>query len=248
MSSVDPKSLCNLARIDTSNDSDWSDLEGSLGSSHYSQRRSNKHDIEVIPSTPNGGYLADDEVASLREMDSLVAPSSTESIEEPFASLVISITNLEGTTHQAAEEWETTLQDTATTTSSTTDAFETHSNTTGATNNTTSVAANNNKTSSLKKNHTVSKPSIRPRVSAFDKENLTTQIPLRRCIGHRRVSFNNLPSPKDIEDMQEQGVEMSFTTATSTTTTRKSTIKQPRPKKKWTHRRPKVLNATTAFR
>lgn len=241
MSSVNPNSLCNLARIDTSNDSDWSDLEGSLGSSH-SQRRSNKHTIEVIPSTPNGGYLADDEVASLREMDSLVVPSSTESIEEPFASLVISITNLEGTT-QTAEEWETTLQDT--TTNSTTKAFDTHCNITDTTNSNTSVAINNKKkkkTAGLK-NLTASKPNIRPRVSAFDKENLAP-IPLRHCIGHRRVSFNNLPSPKDLEDMQEQGVEMSYTT---TRTSKKST-KQTRPKKKWSHRRPKLLNATTGFR
>lgn len=255
-------SLCNLARIDTSND--WSDLE-SLGSLHSPSRahlisshtKRNKS-IEVIPSTPNGGYLSNDEdVTSLRELDSIMVPSSTESettidIDEPFASFVISVTNLddEGTQTQ---EWETTLLDDNKTTmtgvaSQTKHPCESSSERHSTIKTNTASRGQTIHTSSNNKNTTTAalKPVIRPRqpaVSALDKENNTT-IPLRRTSGHRRVGFNSLPSPRDLE---EHGVEMSYTTKEATQNT-KQQQRANQKKHAWTHRRNKVLNATTGFR
>jgi len=255
--SEDSPSLCNLARIDTSND--WSDMEslGSHSGPHLlSQRKSRS--IEVIPSTPSGesqSFFSDDAVASLREMDSLVEPSSAESEDpDPFGSFVISVTNLdlEGT---QTDEWETTLHsNNNNTTTAGTAPSKPHApeDRPSIQDNKTNVVPpkvpTQNKTQ--RDANTSLKPIIRPRlpiVSAFDKENNlvgsshNNRIPLRRSTGHRRVSFNSLPSPKDLE---AEGVEMSFTTAR----VNKEQQKKKRTKKKWSHRRPKVLNATTAFR
>lgn len=271
-----------LARIDTSND--WSDIE-SLESHHSgphllaSGGKKRRHSIGVIPSTPNGGagYLSDDGhstsgvVTSLRELDSIL-PSSTESEEfaekddavdgdgdEPFASFVISVTNLDLKGTQT-DEWETTLvpgtfshADSSTTLAEDKPKSQTSSVEmtnqyvpTLPTRTNESTNTNNNSSSS---NKASLKPIIRPRkpaVSAFDQENNTasllgsSHIPLVRS--HRRVSFNSLPSPKEVH---EQGVEMSFTPFAKET-------KQARTRKKkkhgWSHRRPKALNATTNFR
>jgi hypothetical protein len=255
-------SLCNLARIDTSND--WSDLE-SLGSLHspsrphlFSSHTKRDKSIEVIPSTPNGGYLSnDEEVTSLRELDSIMVPSSTESettidIDEPFASFVISVTNLddEGTQTQ---EWETTLLGDNTTTTDVASQAKPPSESSSERRSTikTNAAPRGQTihTSSNNKNTTTAalKPVIRPRqpaVSALDKENNTT-IPLRRTSGHRRVGYNSLPSPRDLE---EHGVEMSYTSKEATQNT-KQQQRAHQKKHAWTHRRKhKVLNATTGFR
>jgi hypothetical protein len=257
------RSLCNLARIDTSND--WSDLEslGSLPSPSRPHPTLSSHEkrnsIEVIPSTPNGGYLSNDDEAltSLRELDSIMVPSSTESettidIDEPFASFVISVTNLDV---EGTQEWETTLLDGGNNTTTTTDVASQakppcESSSERRSTIKTSVPAVRGQTmhtSSNNKNTTTAlKPVIRsrqPAVSALDKENNTT-IPLRRTSGHRRVGFNSLPSPRDLEE----GVEMSYTTKEATRNTKQQQRTAHQKKHTWTHRRNKVLNATTGFR
>ena len=243
----------NLARIDTSND--WSDIE-SLGD-HSTLLLSEKcRNIEVIPLTPDvdrHSFCTSDDVASPHTVDSLTAPrSSIESVDDSLASLVISVTNLDLEGAQT-DGWEATLHESKA------------DDVTGSIPLKPSASVNRSVEFNMRhrrpmilthhnNTHTNStlKPMIHPRptVSLFDKENdyLTlsrnNQIPLPETSGHRRVSFNSLPSLNDLE----HGVETSLAPRTDMAPTTTTTKKAKQHRKKWSHHRPKVLNATTGFR